>query len=159
MKTKIMKKLISVVCALAIATSCVSVSVGAVPVTTAQVDWAKGYNRASELVEHADEVRSNGHLVSESNALADAIEEFLNGAEYNTLFSEISDEKKDDLVHCIYTHLEPENHYKVGDPFPILYRIYKKNKYGYNHEVVDSMPFPLPLQDVFSNANAFYHSA
>ena len=98
MKTKIMKKLISVVCALAIATSCVSVSVGAVPVTTAQVDWAKGYNRASELVEHADEVRSNGHLVSESNALADAIEEFLNGAEYNTLFSEISDEKKDDLV-------------------------------------------------------------
>ncbi len=98
MKTKIMKKLISVVCALAIATSCVSVSVGAVPVTTAQVDWAKGYNRASELVEHADEVRSNGHLVSESNALADAIEEFLNGAEYNTIFSEISDEKKDDLV-------------------------------------------------------------
>ena len=74
-------------------------------------------------------------------------------------FNPPDDERKDDLVHCIYTHLEPENHYKVGDPFPILYRIYHKNKYGYNHEVVDSMPFPLPLQDVFSDANAFYHSA
>ena len=70
-------------------------------------------------------------------------------------FNPPDDEKIDDLVHEIYTHIEPENHYKVGDPLPILYRIYIDDNY---FEVVDSMPFPIPLDDVFVDNNVFYHS-
>ena len=69
-------------------------------------------------------------------------------------FNPPDDEKEEDLVHEIYTHIEPENHYHPGDPLPILYRIYKNDE---NYEVVDSMPFPIPLNDVFLDNNVFYH--
>ena len=69
-------------------------------------------------------------------------------------FNPPDDEKAEDLVHHIYTHLPPENHFKAGDPLPILYRIYR-NK---NHrEIVDSMPYPLPLDDIGELNNAVYH--
>ncbi|MBO4351754.1 MAG: hypothetical protein J6A01_12545, partial [Proteobacteria bacterium] len=60
-------------------------------------------------------------------------------------FNPPDDEKKEDLVHSITTHIEPEGHYNVGDPFPILYLIRRDEK-GQEH--VDSMPFPIPLDDV-----------
>ena len=77
------------------------------------------------------------------------------------------DEKEEDLVHHIYTHLSPENHFKAGDPLPILYRIYKnENNYEIvdriyknenNYKIVDSMPYPLPLDDIGELNNAVYH--
>ena len=69
-------------------------------------------------------------------------------------FNPPDDEKAEDLVHHIYTHLPPENHFKAGDPLPILYRIYRDK----NHrEIVDSMPYPLPLDDIGELNNAVYH--
>ncbi len=68
-------------------------------------------------------------------------------------FNPPDDEKTEDLVHHIYTHLPPEEHFKAGDPLPILYRIYK-DEYGF--EIVDSMPYPLPLDDIGELSNAVY---
>jgi serine/threonine protein kinase len=69
-------------------------------------------------------------------------------------FNPPDDEKAEDLVHHIYTHLPPEDHFKAGDPLPILYRIYKNED---NFEIVDSMPYPLPLDDIGELNNAVYH--
>jgi serine/threonine protein kinase len=69
-------------------------------------------------------------------------------------FNPPDDESAEDLIHTIYTHIPPEGRYKVGDPLPILYRIYKDH---YDFEFVDSMPFPLPIFDIFLDYNAFYH--
>ncbi len=69
-------------------------------------------------------------------------------------FNPPDDEKSEDLVHHIYTHLPPEDHFKAGDPLPILYRIYKNED---NLEIVDSMPYPLPLDDIGELSNAVYH--
>ncbi len=62
-------------------------------------------------------------------------------------FNPPDDEKKEDLIHSIVTHVAPEEHYKVGDPLPIIYLIRKDDK---GREHVDSMPFPIPLDDVLS---------
>ena len=69
-------------------------------------------------------------------------------------FNPPDDEKEEDLVHHIYTHLPPENHFKAGDPLPILYRIYRDE---IHREIVDSMPYPLPLDDIGELNNAVYH--
>ena len=69
-------------------------------------------------------------------------------------FNPPDDEKSEDLIHHIYTHLPPENHFKTGDPLPILYRIYKNED---DLEIVDSMPYPLPLDDIGELSNAVYH--
>ncbi len=71
-------------------------------------------------------------------------------------FNPPDDEKEEELVHRIYTHIDPENHYKVGDPLPILYEIYRDYT---NTETVRSMPFPLPISDVFSDDNVYYTSS
>ena len=62
-------------------------------------------------------------------------------------FNPPDDEKEEDLIHTIITFSEPENHYKAGDPLPILYRIYRNED---DAECVDSMPFPLPFSDVYT---------
>ena len=69
-------------------------------------------------------------------------------------FNPPDDEKKEDLTHYIYTSIAPEGHYQVGDPLPILYRIYKNEC---NRETVDSMPFPIPLDDISDDTNIIYH--
>ena len=71
-------------------------------------------------------------------------------------FNPPDDEKEEELVHRIYTHIDPENHYKVGDPLPILYEIYRDYT---NTETVRSMPFPLPISDIFSDDNVYYTSS
>ena len=69
-------------------------------------------------------------------------------------FNPPDDEKAEDLVHHIYTHLPPDNHFKAGAPLPILYRIYKNED---DLEIVDSMPYPLPIDDIGDLSNAVYH--
>ncbi len=69
-------------------------------------------------------------------------------------FNPPDDEKKEDLIHHIYTSIAPEGLLKVGDPFPILYRIYKDEN---RREHVDSMPFPIPLDDVSDMKHIVYH--
>ena len=59
-------------------------------------------------------------------------------------FNPPDDRRKQDIIHEFLTHIEPENHYCVGDRIPILYQIEDK----YSFDVVTSMPFPMPL--VFS---------
>ena len=60
-------------------------------------------------------------------------------------FNPPDDEKSEDLVHSFFTYSEPDNHYKVGDPLPILYALYRDEK---KVEHVDSMPFPIPLHQI-----------
>ena len=56
-------------------------------------------------------------------------------------FNPPDDFRDEELIHeCIVCN-EPENTYRAGDPFPILYNIEGQNF----DEVVRSMPFPYPL--------------
>ncbi len=52
-----------------------------------------------------------------------------------------------DLTHEIIIDEDPESFLKVGDPLPILYRIYK-NKAGV--EFVNSIPFPIAIKNAHS---------
>ena len=59
-------------------------------------------------------------------------------------FNPPDDKREEDIIHEYVTIAEPENCYKIGDSMPILYKIIDK----YYRDTVQSMPFPLPLQDV-----------
>ena len=73
-------------------------------------------------------------------------------------FNPPDDLRSEDLIHYIITFTEPENHYKVNDPFPILYRLYKSvEESGKVSENVESMPFPLPPSDIYSFENIMYN--
>lgn len=80
MKIKMLKRMISIVFAVAMATSCVAMSVGAAPepAIIAQIDWAQGYDRAVELNDLAHDIDDNGTDFDACSALADELEEFFN---------------------------------------------------------------------------------
>ena len=59
-------------------------------------------------------------------------------------FNPPDDKRTEDIVHTFITQSEPENHYKIGDPLPILYHIEDKDLY----DEVTSMPFPLTELDL-----------
>ncbi len=59
-------------------------------------------------------------------------------------FNPPDDESEFDLIHSVCMHIEPNHACVEGAPLPILYRIYKDE----TGEYVDSMPFPLPLEQV-----------
>ncbi len=61
-------------------------------------------------------------------------------------FNPPDDEKEEDLYREYITYIEPEGHYEPGMPLPILYQIYR-DSHGLEH--VDSMPFPIPLHDLY----------
>ena len=71
-------------------------------------------------------------------------------------FNPPDDHQSADLIHTIKTHIPPEEHYKVGDPFPILYLV-DSGRSSYRQargfETVTSMPFPLALSDIAENDN------
>ncbi len=77
--------------------------------------------------------------ISEDNAPAIVLERPVFRIKYK--FNPPDDYRADDLIHKCYVFNEPEQFYRVGDPIPILYRIYG----AYLGEVVHSMPFPYPL--------------
>ncbi|GEM_PF-524629 len=62
-------------------------------------------------------------------------------------FNPPDDARKSDLVHEFTAHTDPETHYQVGDPLPILYQIER----DFFKETVSSMPFPFPLCDTTSD--------
>ena len=106
MKTKMMKKLISVVCAAALTTSCSAMSVGAVPIQISQADWEQGYAISNALLKCAEEVAVWGCVFDQCTDLADEIEEFLNGTAYTALLSEISENTKADFLREFYDILD-----------------------------------------------------
>ena len=106
MRRRMLTKLISIVCAAALATSCAAMSVGAVPIQISQADWVQGHDIANALLERAEEVGGYGCVFEDCIDLADEIEEFLNGTAYNALFSEISDETKVDFLEGFYNVLD-----------------------------------------------------
>ena len=59
-------------------------------------------------------------------------------------FNPPDDNRSADIIHSFITQSEPENHYQVGEPLPILYHIEDKVFY----DVVTSMPFPLSDLDL-----------
>ena len=58
-------------------------------------------------------------------------------------FNPPDDKREEDIIHSFVTHIEPENHYKIGDPLPILYLIQDK----YFTDIVYSIPYPTPTVD------------
>ena len=62
-------------------------------------------------------------------------------------FNPPDDKREEDIIHEYITHAAPENHYKAGDPMPILYNI----EDHYFYDTVRSMPFPLPINDLSDN--------
>ena len=108
MKTKMMKKLISVVCAAAMATSCAAISVGAAPIVISQADWIQGYSRAIDLNYLVHSVGDNGHSFNECADLADKLEEFFNGAVCTEAVYGSQDLHQNDFagnVNYVLTHL------------------------------------------------------
>ena len=94
MKTKILTKLISVVCAAAIATSCTAMSVGAVPPkgqteTKAQVNWKEICDIAKGLLDRAEALKMSNASVEECSNLADDIANFAQRAEIGDIVSGI----------------------------------------------------------------------
>ncbi len=90
MKRKILTKLISVVCALALTTSCVSVSVGAVPIETkAQVNWKEIRNIVKGLLDRAEALKMSNASVEECSNLADGIANFAQRKEFGDIVSGI----------------------------------------------------------------------
>ena len=90
MKTKMMKKLISLACAAAMATSCTAMSVGAVPIAAmSQEDWEEGrnrarnlLNRANELIKQTRDVKNYGYCSDKCQKLADELEAFFRSVVY-----------------------------------------------------------------------------
>lgn len=90
-----MKKLISIVCALTMATSCISMSVGAVPkgaVTEQEINWEKELEDVRELLDVAKTVKNENCLVEDCQFLADRINNFMGRDEYEALL---------ELVHSV----------------------------------------------------------
>ena len=58
-------------------------------------------------------------------------------------FNPPDDAKEEDLIHDCIVHTDPEMHYSIGDPLPIIYLLDS----GYFSNIVYSMLFPFPLQD------------
>ena len=71
-------------------------------------------------------------------------------------FNPPDDEREEDLDHVYITQTEPEGHYKVGDPLPILYKIYRDDN---QIEHVMSMPYPFPLGEVISHSDLIYETS
>ena len=70
-------------------------------------------------------------------------------------FNPPDDRTEEDLVHEIIINEPPETFLKVGDPLPILYKIYK-DKFGVEH--VNSIPFPMVLKDMSTLSYLLGHS-
>lgn len=98
MKTKMMKKLISAVCAAAMATSCTVMSVGAVPPKgqTEQeeiiVNWGQEREVLKGFIETAKQIKDTGFAVNDCNVLANDVENFLNGAACHKITEDTNDE-------------------------------------------------------------------
>ena len=58
-------------------------------------------------------------------------------------FNPPDDAKEEDLIHECLVHTEPEKHYAIGDPLPIIYLLDN----GYFSSNVYSLPFPFPYHD------------
>ncbi|MBO4350618.1 MAG: hypothetical protein J6A01_06730, partial [Proteobacteria bacterium] len=67
-------------------------------------------------------------------------------------FNPPDDESEFDLMHSVCMHIEPNHACEPGALLPILYRIYKDE----NGEHVDSMPFPLPLDQMEFSDDMMY---
>ena len=67
-------------------------------------------------------------------------------------FNPPDDFRSEDLIHECMVYNEPENTYRVGDPFPILYYLDGENF----DEVVISMPFPYPLEDISESSIVYW---
>ncbi len=70
-------------------------------------------------------------------------------------FNPPDDRRKEDLIHRFVTHIEPENHYQIGDPLPILYTIEEH----YFYDTVYSMPYPVAVSDVAQYVDLVYWSS
>ena len=67
-------------------------------------------------------------------------------------FNPPDDESEFDLIHEICMRTEPNEGCVPGGSLPILYRIYRDD----NGEHVDSMPFPLPLEQLETSVDVMY---
>ena len=68
-------------------------------------------------------------------------------------FNPPDDAREEDLIHEYITHVNPQNYCKVGDPLPILYDMDRNVLEG--REIVRSMPFPFPLEEIDPDEVAF----
>ena len=59
-------------------------------------------------------------------------------------FNPPDDKRSEDIIHSFETYTEPDNHYKAGDPIPILYTVQDRGIM----DVVYSMPYPVPVKDL-----------
>ena len=67
-------------------------------------------------------------------------------------FNPPDDAYLEDLIHYIDIHNDPADKFKVGDPLPILYRAAGADP----RIITDSMPFPLPFEDMEYSTDYIY---
>lgn len=70
-------------------------------------------------------------------------------------FNPPDDSNPNDLIHEVVIHQDPAKTCKIGDPLPVLYRIFYD---GSKKEIVESIPFPFPINDIQDPAEMLGHS-
>ena len=107
MKRKILTKLISIVCALAMATSCAAMSVGVMSVAASEIiNWAQQRDTANALADRARGVFDNGSPLDDCRALADDIEAFSHRNAYHIL---VENGLYEDGIIYILEHLRSDD--------------------------------------------------
>ncbi len=91
MKTRMLTKLISVVCVLALTTSCMAMAVGASPPIeqAKQTNWEEELDVALELINDLKGLRESGYKLEDCESLVDRIEDFFKGTACKKTVSEM----------------------------------------------------------------------
>ncbi len=70
-------------------------------------------------------------------------------------FNPPDDSNPNDLIHEVIIHQDPKRTCQIGDPIPVLYHIKYENP---KQELVESIPFPFPLNDLQDPSEMLGHS-
>lgn len=128
MKTKMVKKLISIVCVAIMATPCVSGPIGGMSVwASLVVDWAQERQTAIGLIEYAHDVGNNGWLQNDCRDLALRIREFLNEPGCDAIFLEPGNDiflqELDIAIEKLMSHNLEERQFGVGFAINTLHEV------------------------------------
>ena len=107
MKRRMLTKLISAVCTLALTTSCMAMAVGASPpieqmkqIKKEEINWEEELYVASELINDLEGLRESGYKLEDCKSLVDRIEDFFKGTACKKTVSELENKGEKITLKC-----------------------------------------------------------